>query len=193
MTSTVLHIDTSARRHGSATRELTDQIVKQNAPARIIRRDLATPLPLITEEWVNANFTPADARSAEQLELLSLSDQLVAEIKDADTIVIGLPMYNFGAPASFKVWVDLIARAGLTFEYSTEGPKGLLTGKRVIVAAATGGVPLGSPTDHLSGFLRQIMGFIGLTDVEFVAAEGMATDPETALQAARDAVANLAA
>ncbi|SPJ30041.1 FMN-dependent NADH-azoreductase [Falsiruegeria mediterranea] len=193
MTSTVLHIDTSARRQGSATRELTGQIVKQISPARIIRRDLATPLPLINEDWVNANFTPADARTDEQQDLLSLSDQLVAEIKDSDTVVIGLPMYNFGAPASFKVWVDLIARAGLTFQYTAEGPKGLLSGKRVIVAVATGGVPLGSPVDHLSGYIRQIMGFIGLTDVEFVAAEGMSTAPETALQAARDAVAKLAA
>lgn len=193
MTSTVLHIDASARRQGSTTRELTDQIVKQIAPARIIRRDLATPLPVITEDWVNANFTPADARSSEQQELLSLSDQLVEEIKAADTIVVGLPMYNFGAPASFKIWVDLIARAGLTFEYTAEGPRGLLGGKRVIVAVATGGVPLGSPVDHLSGFVRQIMGFVGLTDVEFVAAEGMSTDPESALKTARDAVAQLAA
>lgn len=193
MTSTVLHIDTSARRQGSATRELTDQIVKQLAPARIIRRDLATPLPQISEEWVNANFTPAEARTADQAELLSLSDQLIDEVKAADTLVIGLPMYNFGAPASFKLWVDQIARAGLTFQYTEQGPQGLLSGKRVIAVIATGGVPLGSPVDHLSGYIRQIMGFIGLTDVEFVAAEGMATTPEDALQSARDAAAKLAA
>lgn len=193
MTSTVLHIDTSARRQGSATRDLTDQIVKQLAPSRIIRRDLATPLPQITEDWVNANFTPADARTAQQAEQLALSDQLIDEIKAADTLVIGLPMYNFSAPASFKLWVDQIARAGLTFQYTDQGPQGLLSGKRVIVAVATGGVPLGSPVDHLSGYVRQIMGFIGLTDVEFVAAEGMSTTPEDALQSARDAVAKLAA
>lgn len=193
MTRTILHIDTSARRQNSTTRDLTAQIVAHLSPSRIIRRDLATPLPLLTEDWVNANFTPEDQRDEVQRDLLSLSDSLVNEIKEADTLVIGLPMYNFGAPASFKAWVDLIARAGVTFQYTAEGPQGLLTGKRVVVAIATGGVPVGSDYDHLSGYIRQIMGFIGLTDVEFIAAEGMSTDPETALTAAKAAVAALAA
>jgi FMN-dependent NADH-azoreductase len=193
MTRTILHIDTSARRQNSTTRDLTAQIVSHLAPSRIIRRDLATPLPLLTEDWVNANFTPVDQRDEVQRDLLSLSDALVNEIKQADTLVIGLPMYNFGAPASFKAWVDLIARAGVTFQYTAEGPQGLLTGKRVVVAIATGGVPVGSDYDHLSGYIRQIMGFIGLTDVEFISAEGMSTDPETALTTAKAAVAALAA
>lgn len=193
MTRTILHIDTSARRQNSTTRDLTAQIVAHLSPSRIIRRDLATPLPLLTEDWVNANFTPEDQRDEVQRDLLSLSDSLVNEIKEADTLVIGLPMYNFGAPASFKAWVDLIARAGVTFQYTAEGPQGLLTGKRVVVAIATGGVPVGSDYDHLSGYIRQIMGFIGLTDVEFIAAEGMSTDPETALTAAKAAVVALAA
>ncbi len=193
MTRTILHIDTSARRQNSTTRDLTAQIVAHLSPSRIIRRDLATPLPLLTEDWVNANFTPEDQRDEVQRDLLSLSDSLVNEIKEADTLVIGLPMYNFGAPASFKVWVDLIARAGVTFQYTAEGPQGLLTGKRVVVAIATGGVPVGSDYDHLSGYIRQITGFIGLTEVEFIAAEGMSTNPETALTTAKAAVAALAA
>ena len=110
MTNTILHIDASARREGSATRDLSNRIVKHLGAARIIRRDLATPLPLLTEAWINANFTPADQRSDAQRDQLTLSDTLVTELQDADTIVIGLPIYNFSVPAAFKAWIDLVAR-----------------------------------------------------------------------------------
>ncbi|MEX0366529.1 MAG: FMN-dependent NADH-azoreductase [Ruegeria sp.] len=193
MPHTILHIDASARRAGSTTRELSGQVVKHLGASRIIRRDLATPLPLLTEDWVNANFTPADQRDAVQRDLLSLSDELVSELKEADTIVIGLPIYNFSVPAAFKAWIDLIARVGETFAYSETGPKGLLEGKRAILAVASGGTAVDSEIDFATTYTRHVLGFVGITEVEVIAADRMALDPEAALEGARAAVAQLAA
>ncbi len=120
MTQTILHIDASARTENSISRDLSARIVKRFKQADIVHRDLATPLPLITGEWVGANFTPAGDRDAVQRDTLALSDQLVAEIKAADVIVIGTPIYNFAVPAVLKAWIDLIARAGVTFEYTAK-------------------------------------------------------------------------
>ncbi|MEM1006532.1 MAG: NAD(P)H-dependent oxidoreductase, partial [Pseudomonadota bacterium] len=165
MTRTILHIDASARRTGSATRDLSDRIVQHLDAGRIIRRDLATPLPLLTEDWIAANFTPADARDAVQRDQLALSDELVSEIQQADTLVIGLPIYNFSVPAAFKAWIDLIARAGLTFSYTENGPKGLLEGKRAVLAIASGGTAVGSEIDFATGYAKHVLGFIGIHDV----------------------------
>lgn len=193
MTHTILHIDASARRDGSATRELSAQIVKHLNASRIIRRDLASPLPLLTEDWINANFTPADQRDAVQRDHLSLSDELVRELQQADTIVIGLPIYNFSVPAAFKAWIDLIARAGLTFAYTENGPKGLLEGKRAVLAIASGGVPVGSEVDFATNYARHVLGFVGITDIDVVAADQMAINADAALASARKAVTELAA
>ena len=193
MTRTILHIDASARRTGSATRELSAQVVKHLNAGKIIRRDLATPLPLLTEDWINANFTPADQRDEIQRDHLSLSDELVRELQQADTIVIGLPIYNFSVPAAFKAWIDLVARAGLTFAYSESGPKGLLEGKRAVLAIASGGTAVGSEIDFATNYAKHVLGFIGITDVDVVAADRMALDAETALSNAQKAVSELAA
>ena len=194
MTSTILHIDSSARFSDSASRTLSSRIADHLGAAQIIRRDTAAEaLPQIDEAWITANFTPADLRTDAQKRALALSDTLVGELKAADTIVIGLPVYNFSVPASVKAWIDLIARAGLTFRYGENGPEGLLQGKRAIVAYASGGVPMGSPVDFASTYLRQVLGFIGITDVEFIAAEGTAMDAEGALSRATAAIADLAA
>jgi len=144
-------------------------------------------------EWVEANFTPAADRDEVQRDALALSDQLVAEIKAADVIVIGTPIYNFSVPAVLKAWIDLIARAGVTFEYTENGPNGLMTDKRVVIAVASGGTKVGSDIDFATGYLRHLMGFIGITNVEVVAADQMAIEPEATLQAAKDAAEALAA
>lgn len=191
--TTILHIDTSARYEGSTTRDLSARIVNKLGAGRIIRRDLASPLPHVTEDWVNANFTPEDQRSDAQRETLSLSDQLVDELNQADTIVIGVPIYNFSAPASFKAWVDLVARVGRTFAYTEQGPQGLLEGKRAVLAVASGGVPIGSEADFASTYVRHVLGFIGITDVEVIAADQMSVDPEAALKGAEAALEQLAA
>ncbi|MDG1432261.1 MAG: NAD(P)H-dependent oxidoreductase [Paracoccaceae bacterium] len=193
MTHTLLRVDTSARRTGSISRQLTDAIVAKLAPAETLTRDLANALPQIDETWVGANFTPADKRSEVQVETLALSDTLIAELRAADAIIIGVPVYNFGVPTALKAWIDLIARAGETFKYTETGPVGLLENKKVYIAMASGGVPVGSPMDYATTYLKQVLNFVGLTDIEIIAADGMATDAENKLKAANDAVANIAA
>ncbi|HID66789.1 MAG TPA: FMN-dependent NADH-azoreductase [Roseibacterium sp.] len=189
----ILRIDASARRDGSVSRDLTDQILDRLNATHVTTRDLTTSLPLIDEAWVGANFTPDDQRTPEQAEKLALSNQLVAEIQAADTLVIGLPIYNFGVPAALKAWIDLIARAGVTFQYTETGPVGLLDGKRAIVAVASGGTEAGSEMDFATGHLRLILNFIGITDVTFVTADRLMIDAEATLKSAREQIAALAA
>lgn len=193
MTRSILRIDASARREGSVSRDLADRIIARFPDARIISRDLAPGLPLIDETWIGANFTPADERSADQRDVLALSDRLIAELDAADTLVIGLPIYNFGVPAALKAWVDQVARAGVTFRYTADGPEGLLTGKRAIVAVASGGTEAGSEIDFATGYIRHVLGFIGITDVEFVTADRLALDAEGTLRSAHGQIEALAA
>ena len=192
MTQTVLHIDASARFAGSTTRQLTASIVEKLGGS-VIRRDLTEAIPQITEDWVGANFTPADQRSAAQQDVLALSDTLVAELRAADVIVIGVPVYNFGVPAALKAWVDQIGRAGETFRYTENGPEGLLEGKRAIIALAPGGTPVGSDIDFASGYMRHIMGFVGITDVDVIAAEQVMADADKAIAGANAQIDALAA
>jgi len=193
MTRTVLHIDSSARLTGSTSRDLTAQVVDRLGASEIIRRDLATPLPLLDETWIGANFTPAEQRSEDQKATLALSDELVAELTRADTVVIGAPIYNFTVPTTLKAWIDLVARVGVTFQYSETGPEGLLKGKRAILVVASGGTEAGSDIDYASRYLQHMLGFIGITEVEIVAADQQALDAEGSVQKAKDAIAQLAA
>jgi FMN-dependent NADH-azoreductase len=179
----ILRIDASARNEGSTTRPLADQLVtrliEQGYGATVTRRDLnAAPPALITESWVGANFTDEAERTDEQKALLADSDELIAELEAADTIVITVPIYNFGIPAALKAWVDLIARARRTFRYTEAGPEGLLTGKRAFIVFASAGVPLGSAVDFGSGYLKHVLGFVGITDVTIIAADGHMMDGE---------------
>ncbi len=192
MTQTTLHIDASARTKASVTRDLSARVVARLG-GKVIRRDLAQALPQISENWIDANFTPADQRDTVQRDLLALSDALVAELQAADTIVIGAPIYNFGVPSSLKAWIDLVCRVGLTFKYSAEGPKGLLEGKRAVIVIASGGTPVGSDIDYATDYLRHVMGFIGITEVEVIAAERIAADADAAIAHARAEVDALAA
>lgn len=167
----VLHIDSSATITGSVTRKATAQIVADLHAQSITQRDLAaTTLPHVTEHWVKARLIAANDASTADKDALALSDALIAEIEAADTIVIGLPVYNFSVPAALKAWIDLVARPQKTFHYTADGPVGLLKGKKVIVAYASGGVPMGAPMDFATPYMRHFLGFIGLTDVTFVAA-----------------------
>ncbi len=178
----LLRLDASARRSGSVSRDLTDRIVARfGADVAITTRDLATGVPQIDEAWLGANFTPADERSPDQRAALAISDELIAELKAADILVIGLPIYNFAVPAALKAWIDQVARAGLTFRYTEEGPRGLLEGKRAIVAVASGGTEPGSSADFATGYVRHMLGFIGITEVEFVAADRLMMDADQAM------------
>ncbi|MEO0358708.1 MAG: NAD(P)H-dependent oxidoreductase [Pseudomonadota bacterium] len=169
--SHILRVDSSAATATSASRKMTDSIIQTLAPSQTTVRDLNDPLPQITGEWAAARLVPAADRTPAETEILSLSDTLVAELMAADTLVIGMPMYNFGIPASLKLWIDLIARPKLTFEYTPGGPNGLVTGKRAIVAAASGGVPLGAPVDFATPHLKQVLTFIGITDITVIDAK----------------------
>ena len=194
MTLNILRIDASARRTQSVSRDLNDKVVARYAaagPVDVVERDLIQPLPLIGEDWIAANFTDPAERSPEQEEVLALSDQLISELKAADILLIGLPIYNFGVPATLKAWIDLVARRGVTFRYTESGPVGLLTGKRAIVTVASGGTEVGSDIDFATGYLRHALGFIGITDVLFVKADRLAVDPEATIRAAEQAVADL--
>ncbi|APZ99182.1 FMN-dependent NADH-azoreductase [Sphingopyxis sp. QXT-31] len=186
--SHILRIDASARNAGSTTRQLTDQLVarlvEQGYGAAVTSRDLAlTPPALLTEAWVGANFTDDAERSDDQRAALAASDELIAELEAADTIVIGVPVYNFAIPAALKAWVDLIARARRTSRYTETGPEGLLKGKKAYLVVASGGVPVGSDYDFATGYLRHVLGFVGITDVAIIAADQQMIDGEAIAKA----------
>jgi FMN-dependent NADH-azoreductase len=199
--ATLLHVDSSARQSTSVSRQLSTSLVahwQRHFPnGRVIVRDLAaSPLPHVTEAQVGAYFTPAEQRTDEQKTALILSDQLVDELLEADTIVIGAPMYNFSVPSSLKSWIDHVARLGRTFGYTDKGPVGLATGKRVFVALSSGGIyseGAARVADFESGYLKQALGFIGLTDVRIIAAEGVALGEDVAKQAIAKAESQIAA
>lgn len=181
----VLKIDSSSRYDDSQSRQLTktilDGITQVNPATEIIERDVAKGLPFIDEEWVTANATPTDQRTAPQQQVLQRSDELVAEVQCADLIVIGAPIYNFGVPATLKAWIDLVARPGVTFRYTKNGPQGLLENKRAIVAVTSGGTRVGSDIDFVSGYLQHYLGFLGIDDVTIVAADGLNSQTEQSI------------
>jgi FMN-dependent NADH-azoreductase len=171
----ILRIDASARVVGSITRQLADRMVdgmQAHMPGMTLtRRDVAKGLPFVDDAWVNANLAAPDARDAPQREALAGSDALVAEAMAADVWVIATPIYNFGVPASLKAWIDQIARARLTFRYTEQGLQGLLTGKKVYILTATGGTEVGSAIDFATPWLKFVLGFLGITDIEVIAAD----------------------
>lgn len=176
----ILRIDASARRDGAYTRDLMDAFVAElEGEVSVRARDLLDPIPHVDEAWLAANFTPEEERRTDQREALALSDTLIAEIEAADTLLIGLPVYNFGVPSALKAWIDQICRARRTFAYSENGPVGLLKGKRAIVFYVSGGTAIGSDIDFASGYLRHVLGFIGITDVQMIAADQHMMDAQS--------------
>ncbi len=191
----ILAIEASARQQGSISRELTADLIaaleQRHGDVQIRRRDLSTGLPFVDEDWVAANYTAAEQRSGAQREKLALSDELVDEVAAADVLVIGAPMYNFSVPAVLKAWVDMIARAQLTFHYTENGPVGLLEDKKTYVITPSGGVPVGSAVDFATPYLRHVLGFVGITDIEVIGAQGADRGNEQALDDARARIAEL--
>ena len=176
---TLLQINTSLFAAGGQSSRLADQFVARwvaaHPDAEVIVRDLAAaPVPHLTAERFQAFVAKPGERTAEQQAHVAASDALVAEIGQADVVVLGLPMYNFGVPSTLKAYFDHIARAGVTFRYTEKGPVGLLTGKKAYVFAARGGLYKDTPRDTQSAYVREFLAFVGITDVEFVYAEGLA-------------------
>ena len=181
----ILQINSSARSAGANSTRLADSItarLKAANPAAVVElRDLAAnPHPVLDEAALGALFTPADQRTAAQCARAALDDALIAQVQGADAIVLGVPMYNFGVPVQFKSWIDAIAKAGVTFRYTATGPEGLLKGKKVYVALARGGVYRDTATDSQVPYLKTVLGFLGMTDVSFIYAEGLAMGTESA-------------
>lgn len=194
MTISLLTVDASMRVNGSQSRILTQKIADHISASHAVKhtqRDLAHGIPHINEAWIEANFTPESERTSQQRSVLAFSDALVAELQQADVIVIGLPIYNFGAPAAFKAWIDLVCRAKLTFRYGENGPEGLLKGKKAIVAVASGGTQLGTDIDFVTAHTKHVLGFIGIEDVTFVDASGMGRDKATVWANALQQIASI--
>lgn len=192
----ILQVNSSARRaadnQGSfSTRlagELTEGLLKTVPDARHTVRDLTLqPHPVLDEAALQALFTPPEQRSPAQAARVALDDALIAEVQAADVLVLAVPMVNFGITSQLKNWIDAICRARVTFQYTAHGPEGLLKGKKVFVVLTRGGIYRDQPADHQVPYLRQVLGFLGLTDVEFIYAEGLAMGPEAETKAVAEA------
>jgi FMN-dependent NADH-azoreductase len=179
----ILQLNSSARAENSHSTRLGNSIVERlrasEPEATLSVRDFGrTPHPELNEAGLAALFTPADKRTPEQAARVALDDALIAELFAADVIVLGVPMYNFGVSAQLKNWIDAVARAGVTFRYTEKGPEGLVKNKKVYVALTRGGLYRNTPADTQVPYLKTFFGFIGLTDVQFIYAEGLAMGPE---------------
>lgn len=185
----VLRVDASPRQSDSVSRRLSDRLLDnlrtQHGELSVIRRDLdKAPLTFVDGDWITANFTAPEQRSVWQQNTLAVSDRLVQELIDADLLLIGVPLYNFGIPAALKAWVDMVARARLTFRYTENGPEGLLKNKRAYLLVASGGVRAGSETDFATRYMRHVLGFLGITDVTVIAADQIMQRGDAALEQA---------
>jgi len=190
---TVLKINSSARLDGSNSRVVTDYLVEKLAE-EVIDRDLVqNPLPPMTpQDLVGVHGSHDDMRESLQ-QHLRLSEELIGELKSADTLVIGTPMYNFGVPSYLKQWVDYICRAGVSFRYTSDGPVGLTGVKRAFIVTASGGTPIGSDADFASRYLEHICGFIGIENVYHVDVGGSKREPEKVIAQAKVQVDQLLA
>jgi len=172
---TILQVNTSILGNEGQSTRLADAFVAELDADQVIVRDLARePVPHLDAERFTAFITTREKRTSEQEQFVAYSDKLINELKQADVIVLGLPMYNFGVPSMLKAYFDHVARAGVTFRYTDKGPVGLLTGKKTYVFATRGGIYQGTALDTQTAYVRDFFAFLGITDVEFVYAEGLA-------------------
>ncbi len=194
--SSLLFVTSSILGQHSKTLELGRELVANLRGAKVITRELTVEnSPHLSFETIGALGKPTQDRTTDEQARVDYADGVIAQVEAADTIVIAAPMYNFSIPSTLKAWIDHLARAGRTFRYSETGPVGLLTGKKVYVVSARGGLHAGQPSDIVEPYLRVVLGFLGLTDITFVNAEGLAMGAEPAakgLAAARTAIADLA-
>jgi FMN-dependent NADH-azoreductase len=194
----ILHVTSSSRGNASYSNRVAghvlDELVARDPGATVTVRNVATdPLPHIDDDFVAATRSPNGPQTERQRALLAQSDALVDELFAADVVVIGAPMINFTIPSTLKAWIDNVARAGRTFSYSEAGPKGLVTGKQVIIVGARGGVysQAAAPFDFQIPYLRSVLGFLGMTDVEVLDVDGTAYGPEAAEKAVTAATAKM--
>lgn len=172
---TILKINASVRYQDSVSRQLVDALIEKikEPSTHIIERDLNQEIHFVSEASLNAVSTESKDRDIEQQELVTLADTMIEELLQADTIIIGAPIYNFGPPASLKAWADLVARAGTTFKYSENGSIGLLANKKAYLVAVSGGTEVDSEIDFMTPWLTFFLGFIGIKDVKLIVADGL--------------------
>ncbi|RPB36032.1 FMN-dependent NADH-azoreductase [Vibrio diabolicus] len=191
--SRVLALKSSILGDYSQSNKLVEDFIKNVDQDKLTVRDLAAnPLPVLDFAVATALRATEDL-SQEQQAVVDLSDTLIEEVKAADTLVIAAPMYNFTIPTQLKNWIDLIARAGVTFKYTENGVQGLIEGKKAIVVTTRGGIHKDSPTDNVTPYLRTVLGFVGITDVEFVYAEALNMGDDAASKGISEAQSQLAA
>ncbi|MEM6384037.1 MAG: NAD(P)H-dependent oxidoreductase [Pseudomonadota bacterium] len=187
MAHAVLKILVSPRGEQSVSRTLADQVIEKLGPDSVVTRDVSGGIPVVDGSWIGAAFGGEDKSP------LAVSDELVAEVKAADHLVIATPIWNFGVPSALKAWIDQIARAGQTFKYTDTGPVGLLEGKRATIVISSGGTESGSDIDFATPYLKHILGFIGITDVSVVAADRLMLDADASMAKAKQQIEALAA
>ncbi|MGG1946047.1 NAD(P)H-dependent oxidoreductase [Trinickia sp. NRRL B-1857] len=194
--TTILQLNSAARSQGANStllaNELAAKLQQANEGSKLVRRDLlADALPHLDDTVLGAFFTPADQRTPGQAAIVARSDALIDELQAADVVIIGAPMYNFGISSQLKTYFDWIARAGVTFRYTANGPEGLVKGKKAYIVSARGGKYAGTPNDSQTPHIKAFLGLIGITDVEFIYAEGLNLGPDAAnaaLSSAREAI-----
>jgi len=189
----ILKINSSIQTEKSVGRKLVDQLISKftNNECKVIERDLAKGLPLLTQDMVNAFYTPEDKHTNYQKEQVVTSNLLIKEIEDSEIIIMGIPIYNFNIPASVKAYFDLIARVGVTFKYTNEGPVGLFENKKVYVIVTSGGTPFMGDGDFASSYIKHFLGFIGITDVNFISADQLVANSEVQIENAEKQIAEL--
>lgn len=185
----ILRLDASASPTESDSSKLADYLIQQlqlhGQEIEVRHRDLNLEPSFVDGSWIEANLTAAGERSRAQTQLLELSDRLIEELNWADHVVLATPMYNFGVPATLKAWIDQVCRAGVTFRYTENGPEGLLEDRSADIVVTTGGAPLGSPVDFVSGYLRQVFAFIGFDEVNIIGADRMNIDAQASFAGAQ--------
>ena len=190
----ILQINSSVRGAASASTKIATSIVQHlstlKPEAKVEVRELESQ-PILDAQALGALFTPAESRTTEQKARVAIDDATIEQLKEADVVVLGVPLYNLGEPVQLKAWIDAISRAGVTFRYTATGPEGLLQGKKVFVAFSRGGNYKGTPYDTQTPYLRNMLGFLGMTDITFVYAEGLARGEEAVAKAFADAQAEI--
>ena len=189
----ILHIDSSARKEESISRKLAADLVKNlnKDSSKVVYRDVSNNIPFVAGIKGAGFIIPEEERNEEDKKLFKFSDELVDEVLAADTIVISMPIYNFGPPAALKAWFDLVARAGRTFAYEPTGPKGLIEGnKKVYLVVTSGGVPIGSPVDYCTSWMKHALNFLGITDIEIIDASQLNLNQDN-LKKAEEQIKNI--
>ncbi|WP_250656921.1 FMN-dependent NADH-azoreductase [Alkalimarinus coralli] len=198
---TLLRLDTSIFSGQGVSTQLSDALLSQlksaNPTLRVIHRNFAEqPVPHLDGMWLQSLMEPEETRSEAQHKMADFSDQLISELQEADTLIIGLPMYNFGIPSMLKAWFDHVARAGTTFKYTNTGPVGLLDDKKVYLVTTRGGIHKDQPSDTQIPFVKTFLQFLGLTNIEVIYAEGLNLGDDirnAAIASAKQSIDNLVA